>query len=152
MLTDTSLPEPREHDDSTAASPIGGPVQEKAEISLLDLLVILAERKGTVLWITGCCAVSAVVISLFLPKMYTGKVTLVPPQQNSSAGSLALASQLGNLGGMAALAGNGLGIKNPNDMYVAMLKSRTVEDGVIQRFGLMQEYRERVSLQYAQGA
>jgi len=143
MLTDTSLPEPREHDDSTPASPIGGPVQEKTEISLLDLLVILAERKGTVLWITGCCAVSAVVISLFLPKMYTGKVTLVPPQQNSSAGSLALASQLGNLGGMAALAGNGLGIKNPNDMYVAMLKSRTVEDAVIQRFGLMQEYRER---------
>ncbi len=51
-----------------------------------------------------------------------------------------LASQLGSLGGMAALAGGSLGLKNPNDRYVAMLQSRTVEDAMVQRFGLMQEY------------
>ena len=55
----------------------------------------------------------------------------------------ALASQLGSLGGMAALAGGGLGIKNPNDRYVAMFKSRTVEDAMVRRFGLMQEYHKR---------
>jgi uncharacterized protein involved in exopolysaccharide biosynthesis len=55
----------------------------------------------------------------------------------------ALASQLGNLGGMAALAGGSLGLKNPNDMYVAMFKSRTVEDAMVQHFGLMQEYRAK---------
>ena len=31
---------------------------------------------------------------------------------------------------MASLATGGLGIKNPNDMYVSMLKSRTVEDAI----------------------
>ena len=42
------------------------------------------------------------------------------------------------------LAGGGSSLlKNPNDMYVGMLKSRTVEDAMIQRFGLMQEYRKR---------
>ena len=55
----------------------------------------------------------------------------------------ALASQLGNLGGMAALAGGSLGLKNPNDRYVAMLQSRTVEDAMVQRYGLMQEYHTR---------
>jgi uncharacterized protein involved in exopolysaccharide biosynthesis len=55
----------------------------------------------------------------------------------------ALASQLGNMGGMAALAGGSLGIKNPNDMYAAMFKSRTVEDAMVQHFGLMQEYHTR---------
>jgi tyrosine-protein kinase Etk/Wzc len=55
----------------------------------------------------------------------------------------AMASQLGNLGGVAALAGGGLGLKNPNDRYVAMLQSRTVEDAMVQRYGLMQEYHKR---------
>jgi uncharacterized protein involved in exopolysaccharide biosynthesis len=36
-----------------------------------------------------------------------------------------------------------MGLKNPNDMYVAMFKSRTVEDAMIQRFDLMKEYRQK---------
>ena len=143
MLTDTSLPNVQEPADSTAFVSKGGFTHEQTEISLLDLLILLAERKKTVFSIAGCFALSAAIISLLLPKMYTATVTLVPPQQSTSAGALALASQLGGLGGMAALTGGALGIKNPNDMYVAMLKSRTVEEGMIQRFGLMQEYHER---------
>src|SRR5208283_516925 len=38
--------------------------------------------------------------------------------------------------------GNSL-LKNPNDMYVAMLKSRTVEDAMVNHFGLMQEYHKK---------
>jgi uncharacterized protein involved in exopolysaccharide biosynthesis len=44
---------------------------------------------------------------------------------------------------MAALAGGSLGFKNPNDMFVAMFKSRTVENAMVEHFGLMQEYRAR---------
>jgi uncharacterized protein involved in exopolysaccharide biosynthesis len=55
----------------------------------------------------------------------------------------ALASQLGSMGGMAALAGGSLGLKNPNDMFVAMFKSRTVEDAMVQHFSLMQEYHAK---------
>jgi uncharacterized protein involved in exopolysaccharide biosynthesis len=55
----------------------------------------------------------------------------------------ALASQLGNLGSLGALAGGSLGLKNPNDMFVAMFKSRTVEDAMVQHFGLMQEYHAK---------
>ena len=77
-------------------------------------------------------------------------MTLLPPQQNSSIGA-ALASQFGTLGGMAALAGGGSSLlKNPNDMYVGMLSSRTVEDAMVQHFGLMQEYHKTVSLRCAQ--
>jgi tyrosine-protein kinase Etk/Wzc len=36
-----------------------------------------------------------------------------------------------------------LGMKNLNDMYVSMLKSQSVEDAVIQRYGLQSEYREK---------
>jgi uncharacterized protein involved in exopolysaccharide biosynthesis len=54
-----------------------------------------------------------------------------------------LLGQLGNLGSLASLAGGSLGLKNPADMYVSLLTSRTVEDAMIQRFGLMAEYREK---------
>lgn len=113
------------------------------EVSVLDILIVFAERRRIILWITAVFAVGAIIVSLLLPKRYTASVTLMPPQQNSSMAS-ALASQLGNLNGMAALTGGGLGIKNPNDMFVGMLRGQTVEDAMITHFGLIQEYRVRL--------
>ena len=52
-------------------------------------------------------------------------------------------AQLGNLGGLATAAGAGLGLKNPNDLQVALLKSRTVEDAMIARFHLMDLYHKK---------
>jgi uncharacterized protein involved in exopolysaccharide biosynthesis len=113
------------------------------EISLLDLLIVIAERKRVVVWVTASFAILSIVVSLLLPIRYTATVVLLPPQQNSSL-SAQLASQFSSLGSMAALATGGSSLlKNTNDMYVSMLKSRTVEDGMIGHFGLMQEYHKR---------
>ncbi len=143
MTTEIPLSELKEHAHSAIAAPVAGSAAKgEDEISLLDLLIVLAERKRVILLVTAVFAILAIVISFLLPVRYTATVTLLPPQQSSSMGA-ALASQLGNLGGMAALAGGSLGLKNPNDMFVAMLKSRTVEDAMVQHFGLMQEYHKR---------
>lgn len=112
------------------------------EISLIDLLIVLAQRKRMILGITIVFALLSVIVSFLLPVRYTATVILLPPQQKSSLSEM-LSSQLGSLGGMASLAGGGLGIKSPSDMYVAMFKSHTVEDGMIRRFGLKQEYHKR---------
>lgn len=114
-----------------------------AEVSLIDLLILLAEQKRLIFKIAGGFALVAIVVALLLPKRYTATTSILPPQQNSSIGS-ALASQVGNLGGVAALAGGSLGLKSPSDMIVSMLKSRTVEDGMVQRFGLMAEYHSKL--------
>jgi len=145
-------PELNEHDESSSVQVVAGrAAKEDDEISLLDLLIVLAERKRVILWITAAFAILAIVISLVLPVRYTATVTLQTPQQNSSIG-VALASQLSSAmsgmgggmgGGVAALAGNSLGLKSPNDTYVGMLRSRTVEDAMVQHFGLMQEYHKR---------
>jgi uncharacterized protein involved in exopolysaccharide biosynthesis len=142
MSTDISYSELQEHADSSAASPTAKRNTKGDQISLLDLLIVLAEQKRVVFWATAVFAALAIVVSLVLPVRYTATVTLLSPQQNTSMGA-AIASQLGNLGGMAALAGGGLGLKNPNDIFVGMLKSRTVEDAMVQHFGLMQEYHAR---------
>lgn len=117
-------------------------IDEDREISVLDLLIIFAERRRFIFSVTLAFAALAIIASLLLPKRYTATSTILPPQQNSSIGA-ALASQFGSLGGMAALAGQGLGIKNPNEMLVGLLRSRTVEDAMVQRFELMNEYRAK---------
>ena len=44
------------------------------------------------------------------------------------------------MGGFASLASSAVGIKNPNEMYIGFLRSRTVYDKIIDRFGLMKLY------------
>lgn len=126
-------------------------VAKDESLSLLDMLVVIFDHRRLLVWIVAVVTLLAVVVSLLLPKRYTATVTVLPPQQNSTLGAM-LASELGSmggssglssLGGMAALAGSSLGLKNPNDRYVGMLRSRVVEDAVIQRFGLEQEYHKK---------
>jgi tyrosine-protein kinase Etk/Wzc len=110
--------------------------------TLLDFVLVLARRRRFILSFAAVVTVLAGAVSFVLPKEYTATVIILPPQQNSSLGST-LAMQLAGLGSMSELAGAGLGLKSLNDMYVTMLKSRSVEDAVIQHYGLMQEYHKK---------
>ena len=117
----------------------------ETEISLLDSVILLLEHKRFIVRFVLAAVVLSTILAFVLPVRYEGKVVLLPPQQNSSIAS-SLLGQLGGLGGLgslASLAGGSLGLKNPADMYVALLTSRTVEDAMIRRFGLMQEYHEK---------
>jgi uncharacterized protein involved in exopolysaccharide biosynthesis len=113
------------------------PVPTEEEISLLDLLIVLVRSRRLILKITAWTVVAGIVLSYVLPFKYTAMTSILPPQQGSSAGS-ALMAQLGGLGSVASLAGGSLGLKNPNDLQVAMLKSRTVEDAMVDRFHLVE--------------
>jgi uncharacterized protein involved in exopolysaccharide biosynthesis len=141
MATDTPVSDMRAQGESDTVLPDPARTDgQEDEISLLDLLIVLAERKRLIFWVTAGFAVVAVIVSLLLPESYTATVTILPPQQNSSLSSQ-LAAQLGSLGGIVQMAsGSGSLLKNPNDMYAAMLRSRTVEDAMVDHFALMQEY------------
>jgi tyrosine-protein kinase Etk/Wzc len=139
MIHTETQPEPIIH-ERDAEQP-----QPEAEISVLDLLVVFLECKRFIMRFVLGAAVLATVVAFLLPVRYEAKIVLLPPAQNSSIGS-ALMGQLGgmgSLGSLAALAGGGLSLKNPADMYVSLLTSRTVEDAMIYRFELMKEYREK---------
>jgi tyrosine-protein kinase Etk/Wzc len=119
------------------------PFQPDTEISLLDIFILLLGRKRFIARFVLGAMVLAIIVALLLPVRYEAKIVLLPPAQSSSIGSSLLGQLggLGSLGSLASLAGGGLGLKNPADMYVSLLTSRTVEDAMIQRFGLMKEYR-----------
>jgi uncharacterized protein involved in exopolysaccharide biosynthesis len=138
MPTESSHIAPSEQVTSSSNSSTLGQKNDEIEISVLDILIALAEQKWIVFGVTIAFACIAVVVALLLPPRYTAAVMLLPPQQNTSMGA-ALVSQLGS-SSVAALAGGSLGLKNANEMFVAMFKSRTVEDAMVQNFGLMQEY------------
>src|SRR3954471_2922497 len=114
------------------------------EIDLLDLLIVLAKRKRLILTVTAASAIIALVVSLLLPNRYSATTRILPPQQSQSASSMLL-TQLagGGMGPLAALAGGSLGLKNPSDIYLGILKSRTIQDALIAKFDLMRVYRDK---------
>ena len=113
---------------------------EAPAVRFPEPLVILAKRKLFIILFVGAVAVLSVVISLLLRNYYTANSKILPPQQSQSMSTTAMMSQLGPL---AALAGSTLGLRNPSDIYVSMLKSRTVEDNLVDRFHLMEVYKAK---------
>src|SRR2546425_2114078 len=113
------------------------------EVSLLDLLIVLAKHKRIVLGAPSVVAIGAAIFSLLLPNVYTGTTRILPPQQSASAASALLSQLSGAFGGLAGTAGGAVGIRNPNDLYVSMLKSRTVADNLIARFDLDKVYEQQ---------
>ena len=109
------------------------------EINLLDLLIVLAKHKAMILKVTLGAALLAVGVTLLMSNVYTGTARILPPQQAQSSAS----ALLGQLGGLAGLAGGAMGIKNPADIYLAMLKSRTIREKIVNRFVLQQFYKAK---------
>lgn len=117
-------------------SSIPSSVSVEEEVNLIDLLIVLAKHKTAILKTCIAVALLAAAIALLLPDTYTGTARILPPQQNQSSAS-ALLSQLGGLAGMT---GSSMGIKNPNDLYVAMLQSGNIQEKLVKRFKLQKVY------------
>ena len=109
------------------------------EVNSLDLLTIIARKKFYIVGIPLLAGIIAGGLSLLIPNIYTGTASVLPPQQSQS-GSSAILGQLGALGGMS---GSALGLKNPSDLYIGMLNSRTVADRIIDRFKLQSVYETK---------
>jgi len=120
-------------------TPANHAAQDDDEISLMDLLLVLAKHNRFIIKLTGAVAVLAVIYALLQPNIYTAKTVILPPQQGASTASMLL----GQLGGLAGLAGGAAGIKSPNDLHIGMLKSHTLADQMITRFKLQQKFKAK---------
>src|SRR5262245_179720 len=107
--------------------------------SPLDFAVFTAKHRKLVYGLPLVVAAVSIVVALLLPKWYTATTKIMPPQQSQS-NAVAILGQLGALAG--GTAGQALGLKNPSDVYVSMLKSRTIADALIERFDLMNIYSQ----------
>jgi tyrosine-protein kinase Etk/Wzc len=106
------------------------------EFGLMDVTIALAKHKKFVVGAPLAVGIIAAAFSLTMPNVYRATTKLLPPQQAQS-GASALLAQLGGAAGMAA---GVTGLKNPNDLYVGMLKSRTVADRLLTQYDLKKVY------------
>jgi tyrosine-protein kinase Etk/Wzc len=108
------------------------------QLDLLDVLLIFARRKRLILGWALAGLVIAIIALFRAPTLYRSQATIMPPQQEQS--SSALLSQLGALTAFSAV-GSNLGLKNPADLYVAILQTNLVADNMVDRFHLMDVYK-----------
>jgi tyrosine-protein kinase Etk/Wzc len=103
---------------------------------LIEVMTGLALRKRFIVTVTGVSTLIGVIVSYALPVQYKAITTVMPPKQTQSTTAF-LNSQMG--GSMAEMAGGGL-LKDPNAIYLGLLKSRPVADALINTFGLAAVY------------
>lgn len=105
-------------------------------------LIQLARRKWIIAKISGMSAILGLILGFVLPARYTASTTIMPPQQTPSTAAL-LMNQIAGSGAssIAAAAGAGLGLKNPNEIYLGLLRARPVADAILHRFSLPDAYR-----------
>lgn len=111
-------------------------VFEDDGISIIELLQVVAENLRLLIILPLAAGLFALGVSSLIPPTYTAIATFLPPQQQQGISS----SLLQSLGAIGGLAGAAAGLKNPNDQYVSLLKSKTVEDSLIGRFSLLERY------------
>jgi tyrosine-protein kinase Etk/Wzc len=114
------------------------PEPAKTNWSLFDSLSVLGLHKRLIAFCTLALAVLGFVIGLILPRTYVAETKIVPPQQPQSMSSL----MLGSLGPLGALSGKDL-LKDKTEQFIGILKSRTVEDALVDRFDLQKVYESK---------
>ena len=102
-----------------------------------DILTLLRRRARFIVLNVSVVTLVALVVSLILPKWYSAKAVLLPPTEEESSFSLSQLLPRG-LGGVKLP-----GAPTLSDVFVAVLKSRSVGDRLVSRFDLVRRYRQR---------
>jgi tyrosine-protein kinase Etk/Wzc len=117
--------------------PLEAAAQSRIEFDLLDLLLEMARRKVTIILATIIGLILGTILVLLIHPTFTSKAVILPPQQGQS--SAALVTQLSSLASLTGL-GNGAALRDPNDLYLAIVQSNTVADALVKRLNLEAVY------------
>ncbi len=107
------------------------------ESSIGDYLAPLAGNWKLISWITVAVMLIAVLVSSSLPPLYRAETRMLPPQLTISSSASPLMNQLTQEEQFPPLL---LGIRLSNQLFIGMLRSRTVRDRIVDRFQLMDVY------------
>ena len=139
-----------DHAESNALNASGSPAatqSEPSDVGLLSLLTIAGEQKKTLLVAFALLMAGVLAIAFLLPRQYVASTVVLLPQQQPSSAMAAL----GQLGALAGVAGAMSAAKSPDELYVALLKTRRLQDRVVQRLNLLDRLETR-SMEFARAA
>ena len=126
--------------DSTQPAPEAAE-EHPRDINLVDLLIALGQEKAIFIVVTVLAALVGVAVAMLTPPVYTARTTLMPAQQGGGGG--AALGGLGNLAGLAGLAGLSSAGKSSDEMYIAFMRSQTVQSALIEELQLKDRYKAR---------
>lgn len=110
------------------------------EINILDLLLVLAKYWKMIVVTPLTVAVVTAICTLFMPNIYTAKAMILPGDDN---GGGMMSAMMAQMGGLAAIAGGGLGGATKADLYITMMKSEAIQSPIVDRFHLMEQYKAK---------
>ncbi len=110
----------------------------------IQTLTLLASHKRIIAKFTAVATALGLGLCFMLPVRFTATVKIMPPQQTPSSAAVMM-NQLGGggAGSLAAVASGGFSLRNPNEIYMGLLHSRPIADGIINQFNLLSAYRAR---------
>lgn len=107
-------------------------------------LRLLWRNRQRVLRVTVIGMVLSTVLAFLIPKRFESTARLMPPERpNSSVALLGMLTGKSTPGSVGNLADEFLGVKNSGDLFMGVLKSRTVEDDLITKFNLRRVYHKK---------
>lgn len=123
---------------------------DRDEVSLLDLLLAVAECRNTLIFVPIGFIFLAIAISFLVPARYTATAILLTPKQDSFE-RIAFSSEQDSASSNFSSPGTAIEPAIPinlgsfNDIWVSLLTSRTVEDAIVRRFDLTRHYHVRLT-------
>jgi uncharacterized protein involved in exopolysaccharide biosynthesis len=123
-----------------------------ARVTAMEWAWMLWERRRF-LWRAALWGlVVSTIIAFVIPKKYESTTRLMPPDNQSSSGMAMMAAFAGAGTGtgtgkgpprLNSLVGDVLGLSSSGDLFIGILRSRTVADRVIERFDLRRVYGDK---------
>jgi len=107
------------------------------EINLLEYLLVVVKHKKMIFLTCLVTFILTCGITLLMPNIYISTARILPPQGDNNG----LSSMFGGVSGLASLAGISVG-RRSGELYAGMMKSRSIEDVVIDKFNLMEVYHQ----------
>jgi uncharacterized protein involved in exopolysaccharide biosynthesis len=112
---------------------------ESDDADLLDYARVIWRHRWLILVLCLVSVLGTLIYMLYAPKIYESTTTLLLPKEGAGSGLL---SALAASGLAQQLPGISLPSLTPNrDAVVSILKSRTVGEAVVQKFGLQERYK-----------
>ncbi|MGA2094415.1 MAG: Wzz/FepE/Etk N-terminal domain-containing protein, partial [Sedimentisphaerales bacterium] len=116
---------------------------DEESINLADYIRVISRHRRMIFKICAITVVITAIVSMFLPKSFSATASVVPPMD-------VLQRDMGLAGGLGAAKNSMLrqvmDVGGISDMYVGILKSRSVADALIERFDLGKVYKVRNSI------
>lgn len=114
---------------------------DDGEVSLLDYWRVVRKHLRLIVVLYVIAVLASMGYSLWTPKIYEATATILTPDERVGR-SLGLATALATSGVSQAVPGGSLPSLTPQrDMFVSVLKSRTMAQDVVQRFDLQERYQ-----------